>query len=64
VVSAPTPEQQHLLNISEAAAYLNVPARWVTDAVRQRKSAAPESASTCASALSTWKSSSPSASSP
>lgn len=26
-----------LLNIDEAAAYLNVPARWVADAVRQRK---------------------------
>jgi excisionase family DNA binding protein len=36
-VSAPGPEQQHLLNIDEAAAYLNVPARWVADAVRQRK---------------------------
>ncbi len=36
-MSAPTPEQQHLLNIDEAAAYLNVPARWVADAVWQRK---------------------------
>lgn len=26
-----------LLNTDEAAAYLNVPARWVADAVRQRK---------------------------
>jgi len=26
-----------LLTIDEAAAYLNVPARWVADAVRQRK---------------------------
>jgi excisionase family DNA binding protein len=25
------------MNIDEAAAYLNVPARWVADAVRQRK---------------------------
>ncbi len=34
------PEQashRSLLNIDEAAAYLNVPARWVADAVRQRK---------------------------
>ena len=34
------PEQtsyRPLLNIDEAAAYLNVPARWVADAVRQRK---------------------------
>jgi excisionase family DNA binding protein len=29
--------KQSLLTITEAAAYLNVPARWVTDAVRQRK---------------------------
>ena len=36
-VSAPTRQQQHLLNIDEAAAYLNVPARWVADAVRQHK---------------------------
>jgi excisionase family DNA binding protein len=36
-VGALTPEQQHLMNIDEAAAYLNVPARWVADAVRQRK---------------------------
>ncbi|MFO6453365.1 MULTISPECIES: helix-turn-helix domain-containing protein [unclassified Aeromicrobium] len=27
----------HLLTIAEAAAYLNVPARWVSDAVRARK---------------------------
>lgn len=26
-----------LLNMEEAGAYLNVPARWVADAVRQRK---------------------------
>lgn len=31
--SAPPP----LLSIDEAAAYLNVPARWVSEAVRQRK---------------------------
>jgi excisionase family DNA binding protein len=36
-VSAPTREQRNLLNIDGAAAYLNVPARWVADAVRQRK---------------------------
>jgi excisionase family DNA binding protein len=28
---------RRLLTIDEAAAYLNVPARWVADAVRQRK---------------------------
>lgn len=27
----------HLLSIDEAAAYLNVPARWVSEAVRQRR---------------------------
>jgi hypothetical protein len=64
VVSASTREKQPLLNIDEAAAYLNVPARWVADAVRLRKFAAPESASTCVSASSTWKSSSPPVSSP
>jgi excisionase family DNA binding protein len=37
VVSASTREKQPLLNIDEAAAYLNVPARWVADAVRLRK---------------------------
>lgn len=26
-----------LLNIDEAAEYLNVPSRWIADAVRQRK---------------------------
>lgn len=36
-MSAPTRGQQHLLNIDEAAAYLNVPSRWIADAVRQRK---------------------------
>lgn len=28
---------QSLLNVDEAAAYLNVPARWVAEAVRLRK---------------------------
>jgi excisionase family DNA binding protein len=32
----PTPNRP-LLTIEEAAQYLNVPARWVADAVRQRK---------------------------
>jgi excisionase family DNA binding protein len=33
-----TPRQQRpLVTIDEAATYLNVPARWVADAVRQRK---------------------------
>lgn len=27
----------HLLNVEEAATYLNVPQRWVADAVRQRR---------------------------
>jgi excisionase family DNA binding protein len=31
------PQQQPLMTIDEAATYLNVPARWVADAVRQRK---------------------------
>ena len=31
------PQQGPLLTIDEAATYLNVPARWVADAVRQRK---------------------------
>ncbi|MGY0390573.1 helix-turn-helix domain-containing protein [Nocardioides sp. WG-D5] len=34
------PEQAstiHLLSIEEAATYLNVPQRWVADAVRQRR---------------------------
>lgn len=35
-MSEPTPHQP-LLTIDEAAAYLNVPARWVADAVRRRK---------------------------
>jgi excisionase family DNA binding protein len=30
-------QQGPLLTIDEAATYLNVPARWVADAVRQRK---------------------------
>jgi excisionase family DNA binding protein len=29
--------KRSLLTIAEAAAYLNVPVRWVADAVRQRK---------------------------
>lgn len=33
----PVRDHPGLLNIDEAAAYLNVPARWVADAVRQRK---------------------------
>ena len=31
------PQQRPLLTIDEAATYLNVPARWVADAVRQHK---------------------------
>jgi excisionase family DNA binding protein len=31
------PQQRSLLTIDEAATYLNVPARWVADAVRQRR---------------------------
>ena len=31
------PQQRPLMTIDEAATYLNVPARWVADAVRQRK---------------------------
>ncbi len=33
----PPPPSRPLLTIDEAAEYLNVPARWVADAVRQRK---------------------------
>ena len=33
----PPPPHQPLLTIDEAAEYLNVPARWIADAVRQRK---------------------------
>ena len=33
----PPPPNRPLLTIDEAAEYLNVPARWVADAVRQRK---------------------------
>jgi excisionase family DNA binding protein len=36
-MSEPASQRQPLLTIDEAAAYLNVPARWVADAVRQRK---------------------------
>ena len=35
-MSDPVPSRP-LLNIDEAAEYLNVPARWIADAVRQRK---------------------------
>jgi excisionase family DNA binding protein len=31
------PQEPPLITIDEAATYLNVPARWVADAVRQRK---------------------------
>lgn len=34
-MSTPARERQSLLTTEEAAAYLNVPARWVADAVRQ-----------------------------
>ena len=34
---ADQPPPQTLLTISEAAEYLNVPQRWVQEAVRQRK---------------------------
>lgn len=34
-INAPARELQSLLTTEEAAAYLNVPARWVADAVRQ-----------------------------
>jgi len=33
----PPPPGRPLLTIDEAAEYLNVPARWVADAVRQRR---------------------------
>ena len=33
----PEPDPGHLLTIDEAAAFLNVPARWVSEAVRQRR---------------------------
>lgn len=36
-MAEPTQGRSSLLTIEEAAAYLNVPARWVADAVRQRK---------------------------
>ena len=35
--SAPTTFPPPLLNVDEAAAYLNVPRRWVADAVRQHR---------------------------
>ncbi|QIX25170.1 helix-turn-helix domain-containing protein [Nocardioides sp. JQ2195] len=34
---AKPPRERSLLTTAEAAAYLNVPDRWVADAVRQRK---------------------------
>ena len=44
--------RQPLLSIEEAAAYLNVPVRWVADAARERKDPLhPASASTSGSAL-------------
>jgi excisionase family DNA binding protein len=36
-VPEPTQRRASLLTIDEAASYLNVPARWVAEAVRQRK---------------------------
>jgi excisionase family DNA binding protein len=33
----PPPPSRPLLTIGEAAEYLNVPARWIADAVRQRR---------------------------
>lgn len=35
--TTPNPQPHHLLTIDEAAAYLNVPRRWVTEAVRQQR---------------------------
>jgi hypothetical protein len=57
------PQQRPLMTIDEAATYLNVPARWVAEAVRQRKAAAPGSASTSGSASNIWTSWSPPANS-
>jgi excisionase family DNA binding protein len=36
-VNAPAREPHRLLSIDEAATYLNVPARWIADAARQRR---------------------------
>lgn len=36
-MSEPDPQRHPLLTTAEAAAYLNVPERWVADAVRERK---------------------------
>lgn len=36
-MSAGQSATRHLLSIDEAADYLNVPARWVAEAVRQRR---------------------------
>lgn len=35
--SNPEPQPHALFTIDEAAAYLNVPSRWVAEAVRQRR---------------------------
>jgi hypothetical protein len=37
MTDGPNPTARHLLTIDEAAAFLNVPARWVSEAVRQRR---------------------------
>ena len=37
MTDGPNPTAGHLLTIDEAAAFLNVPARWVSEAVRQRR---------------------------
>lgn len=36
-IPADQTSRQHLLSIDEAAAYLNVPSRWVAEAARQRR---------------------------
>ena len=37
MTDGPNPTARHLLTIDEAAAFLNVPVRWVSEAVRQRR---------------------------
>ena len=37
MTDGPNPTARHLMTIDEAAAFLNVPARWVSEAVRQRR---------------------------
>ena len=37
MTDGPNPTARHLLTTDEAAAFLNVPARWVSEAVRQRR---------------------------